>query len=393
MRSRPRSPRSSARSARPRRSRRGPACSGAASCRPSSRRSARCCSTARQERARMEGARGRVRGGAHAPGRAARGVRRDSLDARLRLRRVPRAGVPARRRVPRPPAAAAAARASGGGGRARVLDRRRDDGRDRRRVLGARAAAGARRSASTSRHPRSTILHGDAYDVVARCGCRPFMPGTQDHDAARRRRARVLAHRRRTPSGAVALHRARRAGRAGVPSDRGRARDRRGEPRARQGRRGASRTRCPRPPHPPWAARCACCGSSCSACRTRAASRDLARRLQLRGRRPRTRRWRCRAAAPDRAAAPRLAARQAGLGADDRRDATWGELRAKSCGGPVSRAVRRQGEDEHGPAETPRLRLTHYLPGEPAAARYADLVNQRQLLRGRRGERPRTPAK
>ena len=57
-----------------------------------------CCTSPRQERARMEGAGGGVRGDADQSACAARAVRRDPLVARLSLRRVPRPRVSERRR-------------------------------------------------------------------------------------------------------------------------------------------------------------------------------------------------------------------------------------------------------------------------------------------------------
>ena len=167
---------------------------------------------ARQERARVEGARRGVRRAEDQPGRAAGRVRRDSVDARLststaswprRFRRAPRSPTGARcRALPELPTADAA----------RVLDRRRDDDRDRRRVLGARAAQRQLRDRHPHRVPGAGASRAAARSTrIARARLSTvYMPGRKltmlpergdrrVHAAGRHGAARAVARTSRSP--------------------------------------------------------------------------------------------------------------------------------------------------------------------------------------------------
>ena len=120
-----------------------------------------------QERARMEGARRGMRGGADESGwrcsrHAAPFRRRTTTTSTRSSRRRFRKGAAFAAYGALPPVARAAASRDG----ARVFDRRRDDDRDRRRVLGARASRTATtRSASTSPRPALGIPRGSPLDA------------------------------------------------------------------------------------------------------------------------------------------------------------------------------------------------------------------------------------
>ena len=172
---------------------------------------------ARQAVARMEGARRCLRAQAYEPARAARGVRRDSVDARLSLRRVRRAGVSGGHVVSpvggsRAVAAIAARRGRG------ILDRRRNDDRDRRRVLG--ATAGGRRPPDRDPHRGAGTRDRTRQPARRDRSCAAFdrlHAGAQGDDAARRRRRRIHAGRKPHAAGAVAVRRDRRRRHAASP--------------------------------------------------------------------------------------------------------------------------------------------------------------------------------
>ena len=218
---------------------------------------------------------------------AARGVRRDSVDARLSLRSLPRRGVSARHRVSRLGRAAGAARAAARR-RARVLDRRRDDDRDRRRVLGARAAPTA--TIEIGIHiacPALAIPRGSALDAHrARAAVDRLHAGPQDHDAARRGGRARSRWRPGAPRPALSLYveidARRRAGRA---RDARRARARRRQPAPRRDRRCVRERAAVARRSAVDRTSCACCGSSRSTSSAARGKTDVNRdRLQLRRR-------------------------------------------------------------------------------------------------------------
>ena len=252
---RPRSRRSSARSARPSRS---PRWVDELRARPAARRArgeaADAALQARQERARMEGARRGVRRAQTNPGRAARRVRRDPVDARLPLQRVSRARrfrtasrSRVRRRCRRCPSCRSPTCA-----RSRSTTRRRPRSTTRSRCASSpngHFEIGIHIAAPALGIPRGSRARRDR----ARAAVDGLHAGPQDHDAARRRRRRVHARRRREPrrrcrctsrstrDGAPVRHETRVESRA----------DRR-EPAPRRDRRRVRATSCRRRADPPW---------------------------------------------------------------------------------------------------------------------------------------------
>ena len=209
MRSRPRSPRSSASAESRSRSPRGSRSSWRGKLPDALRAEAADAPVqARQERARMEGARGRVRGAEDQSRRAARRVRRDSLDARLPLQRVPRRGVSAGHRVPAVGRAAGGARTADGRRRARSRSTTR---RRPRSTTHSRCASSPTATIEVGIHiacPALAMPRGSALDRIARdAAVHGLHAGPQAHDAAGRGGRARSRSPRPARAGAVAVRR------------------------------------------------------------------------------------------------------------------------------------------------------------------------------------------
>ena len=313
-----------------------------AAARRDARRSFRCCSTSRT-RTRSSGRRSPRRATrADESGGAARRVRRDPLDARLPLQRVPREAFPQGARVRRVRRAAAAARAAGGR-RARVLDRRRDDDRDRRCVLGARAGQRPLRD----RHPHRRagarrFRAASPLDAMARARLSTvYMPGRKltmlPDDVVD---AFTLAEGRSPP--ALSLYVGSRRPTACSSGTRRASIACRSPPICVSTRSTTrSRTICRRRPIRRGRPSSACCGSSRNSCRRARQERHRAHRLQLRRRLGPSLGRRREQACAHRPAPARQSARQARRRAHDPRQQHVGQAaRRREGGGPLPHAGR-----------------------------------------------------
>ena len=283
-------------------------------------------------------------------GRAARRLRRDSVDARLSLQRFLVEAFPQGVAFPDwgalPPLPELPRRR-----RARILDRRRNDDRDRRRVLGARACQRQLRD----RHPHRGAGARDAARqrrsiAIARARLSTvYMPGRKLTMLPDEAVAAFTLQRRRRPAGAVALRRDDARRRAGPARDARRSRAGRREPAARRGRRSVRQRPAVAVRSAVDAQSCACCGSSRSTCRQRAA-RTTSTRIdysfyvdwdadRASASRDGSRSCRARAASPlDKLIAELMI----------HVNSTWGRAaRRARRGRALSHAVDGQGQDEH----------------------------------------------